>query len=297
MEKFRKFLLPILILTLVIGGIFIWREIYVTENNTNLKVYYLDVGQGDSIFIEAPNGYQILIDGGPDKKVLRKLSEVMPFYDRTIDAIIVSHSDKDHIGGLPFVLKNYKVGKILESGNTSTSKVYAELENLINTQKISLFGFKKQKTEKILARTGQKIILDQKNSIHLDILFPDRDVSDLDSNESSVVAKLIYGNESFLFTGDSPKITEAYMFNHYKNSLQASVLKLAHHGSKTSSSELFLESVNPQYAVISSGKNNSYGHPHKETLDRLQKRGINYFNTADVGTIEFETDGEILKIK
>lgn len=263
---------------LFLAAFFVWYAVY-AESRQELEVYFLDVGQGDAIFITAPNGNQILIDGGPNKQVLRELSKAMPFYDRTIDMVVESHPDSDHIGGLVDVLKNYEVGTIMESGNESNTAVYKELKNLVAGKNI----------KNILARRGTKINLD--DGVYIDILFPDRDVSGMDTNDASIIAKLVYGGKSFLFTGDAPQKMEKYLVFLDGKNLDADVLKLGHHGSKTSSSEEFLGYVSPEYAVISAGKENKYGHPHQEVLDRLQKFGIKTFRTDETGTIKMKTDG------
>jgi len=281
-KKYKKYLPHILFILLIISTFFIWYFIYFKPpENHNLLVAFLDVGQGDSIYIEAPNGTQILIDGGPDQKVLAGLSKVMPFGDRSIDLVIVTHTDADHVGGLPSVLDNYQVDSIIDNGASSDTKIYQSLENRVMNKNI----------KKIIARAGMKIIIDQKKNIYFDILFPDRDASKMESNDGSVVGRLVYGEDSFLFTGDATIYSEVLMHQRGKGNLVADVLKLGHHGSKTSSSELWLEDVRPEIAIISAGKDNRYSHPSKETIDRLNKLKIPYLNTADVGNIIFETDG------
>lgn len=283
MERLRKYLPYILLISLLILTIGIWFFIYKNNNhNDYLKVVFLDVGQGDSIYIEAPNKKQILIDGGPDAKLLSSLAQVIPFADRSIDMIVATHPDMDHIGGFPLLIDNYKITSIIENGVTSDTKISSSLEEKILKNKI----------KKIIARRGMRIILDEKKNIYLDILFPDRDISDLDSNDGSIVAKLIYGDNSFMFTGDATIYTENLIeWNEKGDTLQSDVLKLAHHGARTSSSTLWLEKVDPEVAIVSAGKNNSYGHPHQELLDRLSSLHIPFLNTAEKGNIIFKSDG------
>ena len=136
------------------------------------------------------------------------------------------------------------------------------------------------------------IILDDKKNIYFDILFPDRDVSKMDSNDGSIVGKLVYGNNSFMLTGDATTYTENLIeWNENGETLNSDVLKLGHHGSRTSSSILWLEKVSPSIAIVSAGKDNRYGHPHKELLDRLSTLHIPFLNTADIGNIIFKSDG------
>ena len=203
-----------------------------------LEVHYLDIGQGDSFLIETPNGRQVLIDGGPNAIVLQRLSEVMDFGDHTIDMVVGTHPDKDHIGGLSDVLKKYDVGTILTT------------ENKNDTQASALYDQLKQKegADVINARRGQMFILDASTTLR--VLFPDRDPTNMESNESSIVLQLRYGSSTFLFTGDSPEKIEHYLVSIEGNGLKSDVLKAGHHGSRTSTSEEYLDAVNPEYAII-----------------------------------------------
>ncbi|MFA5773599.1 MAG: MBL fold metallo-hydrolase [Candidatus Paceibacterota bacterium] len=282
MKYIKKYLPYILILSIFVIGFLVLYLTYTNSHSQYLKVVFLDVGQGDAIYIEAPNGRQMLIDGGPDAKLLSSLAQVMPFADRSIDMIVATHADADHIGGFPLLLNNYKVTSIIENGATSDSEVFSSLEEKISKNKIN----------KIIAKRGMHIIIDEKKNIYLDILFPDRDVSNLDSNDGSIVAKLIYGDNSFMFTGDATLYTENLIeWNEKESTLHSDVLKLAHHGARSSSSILWLEKVNPSIAIVSTGKNNNYGHPHKELLDRLSSLHIPFLSTADIGNIIFKSDG------
>ncbi len=283
MKYLKKYLLEALIVVLFISALSIGYLSYAQRDNNNyMTVAFLDIGQGDAIYIEAPNGKQMLIDGGPDGKILQRLSEVMPFADRSIDIVLATHVDSDHIGGLFFVLNNYKVSDVIENGAVSKTMVYKNLEQEISKKKIP----------KIIANNKMRIILDRKRNIYFDILFPDRDVSKLDSNDGSIVGRLVYGNESFMLTGDATIYTENMIrWNENPSTLRSQVLKLGHHGSRTSSSLLWLEEVRPDIAIISAGKNNRYGHPHQEILDRLKKLNIPYLATYKEGNIIFKTDG------
>lgn len=282
MKFYRKNLINILILFLFFSTFILGKFLYTDRDNSEvLKVVFLDVGQGDAIFIEAPNGKQMLIDGGPDASVLSRLSSVMPFGDRFIDLILITHADMDHIGGLYPVLENYKIGRIVENGLGGETDIYKNLENKIIENKI----------ERIVARRGMKVLLDQNKNIYFDILFPDRDVSLLESNDGSIVGKLVYGNNSFMMTGDASTYTENIIkWNEDKEFLHSQVLKLGHHGSHTSNNILWLESVNPDIAIISVGENNRYDHPHKDVLDKLDSLNIPYLLTYEKGNILFEVN-------
>jgi len=285
MENIKKNLKWYVIGLLFVVNIFVWYAVLVENKGDVLTVAFLDVGQGDAIFIEAPNGNQILIDGGPNKSVLRELGELMPFYDRSIDMVIATHPDKDHTGGLPSVLEKFKVGVFVETEIVSGTGAYEALEKISTEKEI----------QKIIAKRGQRIALDK--NVYIDILFPDRSTIEWDANTASIVVRLVYGDTSFLLTGDSPKRIEEYITSLDGGWLSASVLKLGHHGSRTSTSEFFLGIVNPQYAVISAGTDNRYGHPHKEVMDMLNQFEIPSLATYESGTIIFESDGENVYVR
>ncbi len=265
----------VFVLTLTSLGSFIYLYKNKIKYNT-FSVSFLDVGQGDSILIQASNGRQLLIDGGRDKKVLGKLKEVLPIGDTSIDVVIGTHPDADHIGGLVDILNTYEVGAILEPGVSSKSKIYATFEELIQSKDIP----------HILARSGMSIVLDKENKIIFKVLFPDQDVSRLETNEASIVGILEtpYGN--VLLTGDSPISKELYLVQKDGADLKADILKLGHHGSRTSTSMEYLQVVQPKLAIISAGLDNSYGHPHKEVTGRLSSLKIPYLETSKEGTIK-----------
>lgn len=235
---------------------------------SDLKVVFLNVGQGDSIFIEFSDKTQILVDSGKNDAVLRELAKVMPFWDRSIDYIVETHPDSDHIGGFLGILDRYEIGGVIKTDVLSETSLYKNLEEKIEKNGI----------ENIEASVGLKI----KNDKDIfEILFPDISVKDFETNTASVVAKVFSQDKIYLLTGDSPQSIEKYLVYRFGDYLKSDVLKLGHHGSKTSSSENFLEAVNPQVAIISAGKDNAYGHPHKEVLDLLDDLGIKYSYTFD----------------
>ncbi len=225
---------------------------------------------------------QVIVDGGPDRTVLARLGEVVPPYDRSIDAVIATHPDKDHIAGLVDILSRYHVAHFFEPGIPNDTAAYAALERAV-----ALSG-----TPKTLARRGTKFLLG--GGAELRILFPDRGIESDDTNDGSIVAEVRYGKTCFLLTGDAPtKTVESYVLYALKEEhLSCDVLKLGHHGSKYSSGTAFLSAVAPSVAVISAGKDNRYGHPAKETLDRVEVLGIPYLSTASSGTVRFKSDGK-----
>jgi len=266
-----------------------WIAVFEVSRLPYLKVVFFDVGQGDAIFVESPQGHQILIDGGPDSRILEKLPKEMPFYDRSLDLLILTHPERDHMAGLIEVLKKYKVDYILWTGVLRDTPDFQEWANTLSSIKIG--GGKAQIK---IARAGQKIIA---SKAVFDILYPFENLEGKEfknSNDTSIVLKLSFNNSKFLFTGDIYKSGEQELIEKGSD-FDIDVLKIAHHGSKTSSSEEFLERTSPEIAVIQLGKN-PYGHPHQEVLERLEKYGIEVLRTDEKGDIEMISDGEYLKI-
>ena len=280
LKNSKKYFLPICFCCLLALVIFLLRIDW-QNSHRGFTFAMLDVGQGDGLFIESPTGTHILIDGGPPKKILGSLSRVMPPFAKNIDAIMITNPDSDHIGGFADVLKNYKVGALFETGTISSSKTYQNLEIEIKNKKIP----------DILIRKG--MVLDLGGGVKLKILFPDRDVSTWATNDGSMVAKFTYGNTSIMLTGDAPMKTERIILaENSSQELKSTVLKVGHHGSRGSSSSDFTQAVSPKYALISVGKNNSYGHPHQETLDTLAQTAAKIFRTDQLGTIILKSDGQ-----
>lgn len=249
------------------------------ESRSGLEVNFLDVGQGDAIFIQAKNGNQVLLDGGPSKSVLAQLSKVMPFYDRSIDVLMLSHPHADHLAGLVEVLNRYKVGLVVEPCFKEGDAEYKEWERLISEKKIT----------RICAQKGGKICLEE--DACFDVLLPIGKVEGRNIHDAMLVARLTYGENSFLFAGDMQKNLESYLVG-IESKLESDVLKIGHHGSDTSTSEIFLGYVSPKYAVISVGKDNKFGHPSEIILDRLNAFGVEFFRTDEIGLIKIKSDGE-----
>jgi len=272
----------LILIVLGLGALAVWiiPEELSPSQDDSLRVHFLDVGQGDATFIETPSGVQVLIDGGKGSAVLRELSSVMGYWDRSIDMVIGTHPDLDHIGGLSDVFKNYEVGVILmteNKGESDAAKLYFELAH-------------KEEAEIINARRGQEFALDASTTLR--VLFPETNPEAMESNASSIVLQLQYGDTTFLFTGDSPKSIEEYLVLVEGEALQSNVLKVGHHGSRTSTSELFLNEVRPEFAVISAGKDNNYGHPHVEVTDLLFNTRVTTLETAHEGTVTILSDGK-----
>lgn len=279
----NKKLLYFILIGLVCLNLIAWVVVFDLSRPQVLEVVFFDVGQGDSIFIETPQGHQILIDGGPGLTVLEKLGQEMPFYDRTIDLIILTHPEHDHLFGLLEVLKSYHVENILWTGVVRETAEWQEWVRLIE----------KEGAEIRIAEAGQKIILQDDPLIFMKILHPFENLEGQEvknANDTSIVANLVFGDVSFLFTGDIAKKIEQQLI------VDSDILKVAHHGSKTSSSLEFLEIVSPELAVITVGEN-SYGHPHPEVLANLEQFGIYVLRTDINGDIKIVSDGNNFKLE
>lgn len=275
----------LVLLILVLGNLFVWLAVWKRTPRDTLSVRFFNIGQGDAVLIESPTHRRILIDGGPNRKVVSELGRALPFGDRRIDLVIETHPDKDHIGGLPEVVKRYKVGLFMHPGVESDNSIDDTLENEVEKKNIRT----------LLARRGMVVNLGDGAS--LEILYPNTSVSGWETNDASVVARLTYGESTFLFTGDAALKSEFDLMNLDERILDVDVLKVGHHGSRTSTALAFVEVVTPEYAVISAGKDNTYGHPHRQVLDNLKSVGAKVLSTIEDGTIKFETNGAYLKVR
>ncbi|TSC80008.1 MAG: competence protein ComEC [Parcubacteria group bacterium Gr01-1014_29] len=259
---------------------FVWYAVF-AESRDGLMVYFFDVGQGDSIFIQVENGTQILIDGGPDDAVLAELGRVMPFYDRTIDMVVLTHPDADHLNGLVEVLERYRVKTVLETGVKHETAQYAEWNKRLSERGIPI----------VHAVRGQVFRID--DGLMLSVLAPFSSQNEKEAkkiNNTGVVARLDYYDTSLLFTADIEKDIEEILAAVFADSIDADVLKVAHHGSKTSSVADFLAAVTPEAAVISVGKSNRYGHPAPEVLNRFENIKARIFRTDIDGAVVLRAD-------
>ena len=273
------------ILVVLIGIVLlVWYGV-LTQEQDMLTVAFLDVGQGDAIFIESPSGIQALIDGGPGASVVRQLSKEMPFFDRSIDVVIATHPDKDHIGGLIDVLEAYTIDTIMVSQAPNDTGIFEDFN-------IHVEG---EQAEVVTARRGD--VLDLGDGAYIRILFPDRNVAGGDTNAASIVTQLVYGDTEVLLTGDAPQSVENHIVALDGETLKSDILKAGHHGSRTSSSELFVGWVQPEYGVFSRGCDNRYGHPHVEVLQVMEQFEIEILDTCEEGSVVFESDGSNIYIK
>ncbi len=273
------------VLALVCAGV--WSAVYAQSSHASGKLLFavLDIGQGDGLYIEGPTGIQIMVDAGPhDGAVLRALPAVMPAGDRTLDAVIETHPDADHMGGFVDVLARYTVGAFIEPGIDKHNATIDALEKEVVDQHIP----------RIIARRGMQ--LDLGAGARLDILYPDTDVSGYGNktNDGSIVAHLVYGKTSVLLTGDAPTNVETHLMQIASTSeLMSNILKVGHHGSRFSTGATFVKEVSPQTAVISVGAHNTYGHPTKQVLDILAAQNIPVIRTDESGTIRCVSDGAV----
>lgn len=297
-KKYPIIFLILLFIFNALAGIAFYNENYVQRP----RVIFFDAGQGDAAIVDVGNNTQILIDGGSGNAVLEKIGKYMPFYDRKIELVIMTHPDKDHMGGLVEILKYYQVGQVLETGIFCETAICKEWDKLISEKNIPVK----------YAKFGQKINIGNAN---IDILYPFENLKDKkvkDDNDASIILKLAI-NKSFdnaqddtvqnaqdntvkntqddksttyLFTGDMGFKAEKELLGKNIN-IESKILKVSHHGSKNATSNEFLQAVKPEKAVISVGKN-SYGHPAKELLNRLKNMSIEIFRTDERGDLMFE---------
>lgn len=263
--------------------IMIWGII--PDRHHHLTVTFLDVGQGDSILIETPSGQVILIDGGPDRAVLAELGRSLPVYERTIDLLVLTHGDADHVTGLVEVLHRYDVQRVLYTGVEKRSVVYETWLDAVNDEGAT----------RIAARRGQVFTLGETT---VEVLFPFSDLSGQARepiNDTSLFLRVVYGETEYLFTGDASIAIEQQLIEHAAH-IDADVLKVGHHGSASSSSSAFLERVSPQIAVIQVGEGNAFDHPRQEVLDRLRAVGSRVLRTDQVGKIVLTSDGRRIMI-
>jgi competence protein ComEC len=248
----------------------------------NLHVAFLDVGQGDAIFIQTPGGRQIVVDGGRYPSVLfQHLGRQIPFWDREIDLVVATHPEADHINGLPGIFDRYRVGRLITNGEMRNSPVSEALNSAAAAQG----------TPVISASAGEIIILEE--GVQLEVLNPPGLLNPQNSNQNSVAFRLVYGDFSILLTGDTEMLAEQAMLQSGRT-LESIVLKAAHHGSNTSSTTAFLTAVQPQVIVVSSGLDNPFGHPHPDMLQRAAEVGAAVLRTDELGTIEVVTDGQAM---
>lgn len=265
-----------IIMYLIVGYLFMLFALYQLPDGL-FHIYFLDIGQGDSILIESPEGHHILVDGGPGSGVLEELAVLLPFFSKDIDLMVLTHPHADHIDGLVEVLKRYEVKSVLFSAVDFSSGAYDEFLHEINEQEIDFWVAEKDEDFRF-------------NSMILDVVYPLNQISGEqfeNFNNSSLALRIIYDDVKILLSGDLELEAEKELISSGVD-IRADILKAGHHGSKTSSSLSFLRKIQAKVVVIQVGKNNKFGHPHEESLRRFEKAGIQkiYRNDLD-GRIEF----------
>lgn len=279
----KKILFFIILVAFFVGLYFVFQNY---QKPKTLKVYFLDVGQGDAIFIKTPSGKTMLVDAGAKDSVLKPLSRQYLFRKKHIDILLATHPDADHVGGFVPILNLYNADVFIGNGFSKDSQTMAQIEKLISEKSI----------KHVLVGEGSNIELG--DNISFKILGPNEKELGGESNDSSIVGQLIYGNTKILLTGDASISNEIRLVKNYGEGeeLKADVLKLGHHGSRTSSAIEFLQTVRPNLVIISAGKNNRYGHPHPEVLNRLKYLNIPYLATANEGTVCIESNGDLINV-
>jgi competence protein ComEC len=284
----KKYFLTVSILLFLLGGILLYQDI--TFNDKKLHIVICDVGQGDAILIRTPSGSDILIDGGPDSSVLSCLSRHLPFWDRTIEIMILTHPHADHLTGLIDVLKRYRVLSFGTEKIGSATDAYGELIKQLE-QNLTKLRFLYQ---------GDRFVI--KDGVVLSVLWPTHEwinqnvlnKTNSDENGLSVIDLLSYKNFKALFTGDA-QASDVARIDLIAGEI--SLLKVPHHGSKTGLTAEILDILNPKIAAISVGKNNKYGHPTPLILDLLKNLNIKTLRTDQIGDIEIISDGNNISIK
>lgn len=261
-------------------------EIYTESGVQKLRVTFLDVGQGDAILIQTPSGKQMLVDGGGTDVILERLADQMSFFDRDIDIVVATHPDADHVTGLIPVLEHYDVKGVVMSPKNGETGIFDDLEKHIDKEMAKLHT----------AHTQD--VIDFGDGVTATILFPPANYNTKsgDTNDASVSMVVTYGEHTFLLTGDLPTIHEGELIN-AGLPRGITVYKAGHHGSKYSSGDQLLSYIRPEYAVISAGKDNTYGHPNPEAVERLEKYAKEIISTIDRGKMTFITDGMLMEVE
>jgi competence protein ComEC len=249
------------------------------NSESKLIVHFLDVGQGDSIFIELPNGKTMLVDAGENYHGQGIIDYVQTIGYQKLDYVVATHPHEDHIGSMPYIVRNFEIGSIYMPDVTANTATFESLLKAIKAKGLRVKN----------GRTGVHIIKD--GELTADIIAPDKpDESNL--NNSSIVLLLTFGNVSYLLTGDA----ETKELNAIRADMHATVLKAGHHGSKTSTTQTLLKKISPSVTVISCGKNNDYGHPHAEVLKMLKSVNSSVYRTDRDQTVIVATDGSSLTV-
>ncbi len=290
--KKTKYILTLIFLLVVLGGLFTYQQ--ARFNDSKLHIVFCDVEQGDAIYIRTSGGKDILIDGGPSEKVLNCLSRHMPFWDKTIDLIILSHPHADHITGLISVLDRYSLMHYASEKVENLNFLQKRLQDKLAVKNITANYLKSGDRIVFSDKTEIKTFWPDKNALEKYTIASKSANFDLDANGLCLVQLLSFGDFNLLLTGD----TDISILNRIEKEIgDIDVLKVAHHGSKTGTNMQFLNEIMPELAVISVGKDNRYGHPARQVLDLLEKENIKTLRTDKDGEVEIIVDGKWYQIK
>ncbi|GFZ31553.1 metallo beta-lactamase superfamily lipoprotein [Clostridium zeae] len=291
MKKIFKLpIILILLLSLFIAGCSNSKIENSTSNASNtsisgkLVVHYIDVGQGDSILIQTKEK-NFLIDAGPKENEDKLLSYLKKLNIKRLDYVVATHPHEDHIGGMTNIIKTYDIGKFYAPKVTNTTKTFQNM----------LLALKDKNMNINVVKPGMGGDIDLGENTKVEVFSPNSSKYD-DLNNYSPIIKVTYGKNSFLFTGDAEKLEENEVLQK-KYDIKADVLKVGHHGSSSSTGKDFLSKVSPSIAIISCGKGNDYGHPHKETLKTLADANVKVYRTDLSGTIVITSDGNNITVK
>ncbi len=282
-KRSRLFSWVIFFILLSVSGFVAWQAMSTmqqqwTQDGGVLRVTQLNVGQGDGLLVQTPQGNDILIDAGRDRRILSEIGTVLQPWNTTIEYVIATHEDADHIGGFPFIAQQYQINEWIVSGRTKETTVTKELHAA-------------QEREGVMhvATAGESIAIE--DGVSLEILSPDQDVpAHEDINDDSVVAILHYHDFALALTGDAGITSENEIMKRHEP-IDVDILKAGHHGSKTSTSPEFLQWLDPEIVLISAGQDNDYGHPHYRVLHDIEQYGAWIFRTDKDGRITCETEG------
>ena len=246
-----------------------------------MRVDFIDVGQGDGMLITMPDRTQVVVDTGRSAAFASALGRYMPLFDKSLDMVVITHNDADHIGGFDEVLRHYEVESVLFNGVFANTQEMRSSVNELRTDSPQI----------IQAKTGQRF--EFADNIVLEVLSPDIITHDTTHNDASIVLRLDHGDVSLLLTGDIEKAQEHALVAG-ESDLDVDILKVAHHGSRTSTSQEFLEQASPGIAIIQVGEANTFGHPTTEVLDRLSHAQV--YRTDHHGTISILSDGTNIRV-
>lgn len=300
-KKDKKIINKILKFIIIVNIIISTVSYFIIRINKGIEVYFIDVGQGESTLIITKNNKNILIDGGGNESLYKNTGNneedyigkniLYPYLInrgvKSLDYMIISHFDSDHCGGLFYIMQNMKIKNIIIGKQFEQSENYEKFKKIAKSTNVNIRIF----------QSGDRINID---NIFFETLWPDENsvISENNINNNSLVLKMMYGKFSILFTGDIENMAEQRIISKYKNNaLNSTILKVPHHGSKTSSSEMFLKKVNPKYAIIGVGINNKFGHPSQSVIETLNKMNVEIYRTDLMGEIIIKSDGKKIEFE